>query len=81
MRKHMVALVAGLLVALNACAPTLDGNGEAGGTIHSVKPWPGASTDTTSMAEDYCRRFNRSAHIAHEDLGWGWSDTVAFDCI
>jgi hypothetical protein len=81
MGKNAIALIVGLLVGLGACAPALEGNGQAGGTIHSLQLWPGAAAETTGMAEGYCGRFNRSAHIAREELGWVWTDTIAFECI
>jgi hypothetical protein len=80
MRKHAIAFVAALLVGLGACAQ-VDGNGQAGGTIHAMQPRPFAPATTTSLAEGYCGQFHRSAHIASEEIGWFWTDTIGFECI
>jgi hypothetical protein len=73
-------LLGGLCVA--GCAPALDGSGESGGTIHQLQVYPGSNLDhAVAMAAQYCSQFGRSGHIAHEELGWFWSDTITFDCV
>ena len=73
-------LLGGLCVA--GCAPALDGSGESGGTIHQFQVYPGSNLDhAVAMAAQYCSQFGRSGHIAREELGWFWSDTVTFDCV
>jgi hypothetical protein len=73
-------LLGGLSVA--GCAPALDGSGESGGTIHQFQLYPSSNLDhAVAMAAQYCGQFGRSGHVAREELGWFWSDTITFDCV
>jgi hypothetical protein len=73
----LTALVLGLTTA--SCA-SLEGNGERGGTIRDNQLRPG-SQDAMANAAQYCRQFGRSAHLASQEIGLVWSETIVFDCI
>ena len=76
----VVLPITGLSVA--GCAPSLAGSGDGGGTIHQIQlRWDADEVEATAMADDYCRQFGRTAHIAGEELGLFWTDTLSFDCV
>ncbi|HUH84591.1 MAG TPA: hypothetical protein VLX85_08260 [Stellaceae bacterium] len=86
MRARSLTVLAVLLpvagFAAAGCAPSLAGSGEGGGTIHQLQlRWDADEVEATAMAADYCRQFGRTAHIAGEELGVLWTDTLTFDCV
>jgi len=72
--------VAGFSAA--GCAPALTGSGASGATVHQLQlRWDADEVEATAMAADYCRQYGRTAHIASEELGVLWKDTLTFDCV
>ena len=84
MRSTAAALITIVLAGgLSAgCAPTLQASNERGGTVTQSQLWPGPGrARAMAMASDYCSHYGAVPHLASEDLGWLWSDTIAFDCV
>lgn len=80
-RAMIVLSVLASGLSLAGCA-SLEGSAERGGVIRYSQLQPDTGmTDALTMADAYCGRFGRAAHIAGEHLGWLWSDTVTFDCV
>jgi hypothetical protein len=88
------ALLAGLSIA--GCAPTLEGDGERGGTIHQnqltqnyielgpvgVGSLDLGDTNVVAIAGQYCSQYGRSAHITEQNVATVWPiDAFHFDCI
>jgi len=81
-RVRQLVVVALVMGGSSVAGCALSGNGDTGGTIRGNLLWPGSDTHhAMAMADQYCRQFGRSAHLASEEQGWLSSDTVTFDCV
>jgi hypothetical protein len=88
------ALLAGLSLA--GCSPTLEGNGERGGTITQnqytqnyvelgpvdVGSFGLGDTNVVAIAGQYCSQYGRSAHLTEQNVRSIWPyDRFSFECI
>jgi putative hemolysin len=88
-------MVLAVMVGLSAagCAPSIEGAGENGGTIHESQltldhpefgplalPVGDKQSNVVAIAGKYCSQYGRSAHLTSEDVGPFWMDTFTFDC-